>query len=79
MSSASTLSKREGVKRKVLSTNDKLNIISQYDSKIGVLNKQQIADKLGLPYSLLRTILKNREEIEKNAFSGSSKRRKVNV
>lgn len=57
-----------GVKRKALSIDDKLNIIKQYDEKIGVLNKHQIATELGLPSSSLRTILKSRNEIEKRVF-----------
>ncbi|CAI6349299.1 unnamed protein product [Macrosiphum euphorbiae] len=77
MTSASTSSSSAGVKRKALSIDDKLRIIKLYDEKIGVFNKQQIADQLGLPSSSLRTILKNRKEIEKNAFSGSTKRQKV--
>ncbi|XP_060873374.1 tigger transposable element-derived protein 4-like [Metopolophium dirhodum] len=77
MTSASTSSSSAGVKRKALSIDDKLRIIKLYDEKIGVFNKQQIADQLRLPSSSLRTILKNRKEIEKNAFSGSTKRQKV--
>lgn len=67
MTSASTSSSSAGVKRKALSIDDKLSIIL-YDEKIGVFNKQQIADQLGLPSSSLRTILKNRKEIEKKRF-----------
>jgi hypothetical protein len=66
MTSASTSSSSAGVKRKAFSIDDKMNIIKLYDEKIGVFNKQQIADQLGLPSSSLRTILKNRKEIEKN-------------
>ncbi|XP_008189452.1 tigger transposable element-derived protein 4-like [Acyrthosiphon pisum] len=77
MTSASTSSSSAGMKRKALSIDDKLRIIKLYDETIGVFNKQQIADQLGLPFSSLRTILKNRKEIEKNAFSGSTKRQKV--
>jgi len=68
--SASTSSSSAGVKRKALSNDDKLNTIKLYDEKIGVFNKQQIADQLGLSSSSLRTILKNRKEIAKKAFSG---------
>jgi len=77
ITSASTSSSSAGVKRKALSIDDKLRIIKLYDEKIGVFNKQQIDDQLRLPSSSLRTILKNRKEIEKNAFSGSTKRQKV--
>lgn len=75
MTGASTSSSSAGVKRKAFSVDDKLNIIKLYDKKTG--NKQQIADQLGLPSSSLRTIMKNRKEIEKNTFPGSTKRRKV--
>jgi len=77
MTSASSSSSSAEVKRKTLSIDDKLNIIKLYDGKIGVFNKQQIADQLRLPSSSLRTIMKNRKEIEINAFSGSTKRQKV--
>jgi len=77
MTSASTSSSSAGVKRKALSIDNKLIIIKLYDEKNGVFNKQQIADRLGLPSSSLRTILKNRKDIEKIAFLGSTKRQKV--
>jgi len=68
MTSASTSSSSAGVKMKALSIGDKLSIIKLHDEKNGVFNKQQIADQLGLPSSSLRTILKNRKEIEKKRF-----------
>lgn len=40
MTSSSTSSSHVEVKRKALSIDEKLNIIRQYDEKIGVLNKQ---------------------------------------
>ncbi|XP_025202400.1 tigger transposable element-derived protein 6-like [Melanaphis sacchari] len=68
MTNASTSSSSAGVKRKALSIYEKLNIIKLYGEKIGVFNKQQIADQLGLPTYSLRTILKNKKEIEKTRF-----------
>lgn len=59
------------------SIDEKLNIIRQYDEKIGVLNKQQIADELGLPFSPLRTMKYMWNW--KNAFSESTKRHSVRI
>jgi len=79
MTSASSSSSSAVVKRKALSIDNKLIIIKLYDEKNGVFNKQQIADQLGLPSSSLRTILKNRKEIEKTLFQAVRKVKRLEM
>lgn len=66
------------IKRKALSISDKLNILKKYDEGCASKKKQKdIASELGIPPSTLRTVLKNRSEIEQNGLVGGSKRQKV--
>lgn len=71
-------SSKTGIKRKALSISDKLNILKKYDEGYAAKKKQkEIAKELGIPPSTLRTVLKNRPEIEQNGLVGGSKRQKV--
>lgn len=67
-----------GIKRKALSITDKLNILKKYNEGLtGEKKQKDIANKLGLPPSTLRTLLKNRHEIEQRSLLGGSKRQKL--
>lgn len=67
-----------GIKRKALSISDKLNILKKYDEGLAEKKKQKdIANELGIPPSTLRTLLKNRHEIEQSSLLGGSKRQKL--
>jgi len=64
-----------GIKRTALSISDKLNILKKYDEGLAEKKKTKgIANELGIPPSTLRTLLKNRHEIEQSSLLGSSKR-----
>ncbi|XP_060860796.1 tigger transposable element-derived protein 4-like [Metopolophium dirhodum] len=67
-----------GIKRKALTISDKLNILKKYDEGLAEKKKQKdIANELGIPPSTLRTLLKNRHEIEQSSLLGGSKRQKL--
>lgn len=62
--------------RKALSITEKLSILQKYDANPS-LSKVMLADSLNISESTLRTIIVKRKEIEKCAFEGSNKRKKV--
>ncbi|KAE9522579.1 hypothetical protein AGLY_017001 [Aphis glycines] len=67
-----------GIKRKALSISDKLNIFKKYDEGLAEKKKQKdIANELGIPPSTLRTLLKNRHEIEQSSLLGGRKRQQL--
>lgn len=66
-----------GIKRKALSIEDKLKILKTFDENSFIKNQKQIAEELNIPASTLRTILKNRKELEELAVQGGTKRKKI--
>ena len=72
MASASNLT---GLNLKALLISDKLKILKKYSE--GCTAKKEIAKELGIPLSTLRTVLKNKSEMEENRLLGGSKRQKV--
>ena len=72
------MASERGIKRKALTINDKLKILKVYEEGYASKKKQKyIALELGIQGSTLRSILKKRNEIEKNAIEGGCKRQKV--
>ena len=67
---------RKVLKRKTLTLSEKLELLSKYDSE-GSTNIRDFARSVNIPESSLRTLLRNREEIEKNAAIVSVKRKKI--
>ncbi|KAJ4439759.1 hypothetical protein ANN_07887 [Periplaneta americana] len=65
------------VKRKVLSVSEKLEILRKYDEN-STLTQKQLSNSLGIPSSILRMIIKNRDSITTVATSsGGYNRRKL--
>uniref|UniRef100_A0A2S2NNI4 Tigger transposable element-derived protein 4 n=1 Tax=Schizaphis graminum TaxID=13262 RepID=A0A2S2NNI4_SCHGA len=62
--------------RKALSITEKLSILKKYDSNPSI-EKTKLAESLNIAESTLRTIIVKRKEIEKCAFEGSNKRKKI--
>ncbi|KAE9541635.1 hypothetical protein AGLY_003626 [Aphis glycines] len=62
--------------RKALSITEKLSILQKYDSNPS-LEKTKLAESLNIAESTLRTIIAKRKEVEKSAFEGSNKRKKI--
>lgn len=70
------MEKSHMIKRKALSVSDKMDILRKFDSE-GHGNKTVFAKSVNISESTLRTLLKNRDTIEKSALAGGSKRMKV--
>lgn len=58
------------IKRKALSTTEKLQIINQYDVQ-AVLNMSASTKEKDIPVSTLRTLLMNRDPIDNQAVKGT--------
>lgn len=67
------------IKRKALSLQEKVEILKVFDKKSQTTNQTQLAAELHLPVSTLRTILKNREEINEKYRLGGVQRKKQKV
>ncbi|XP_063378625.1 tigger transposable element-derived protein 4-like [Cydia fagiglandana] len=67
------------IKRKALSLEEKAMILKIYDEKSKTKKTTDLAAELRMPVSTLRTILKNRKEIQEKALLRTAKRKRQKV